>query len=207
MRDDYTTNSHYLTYTFLFRKVGRMYILNVEVKGYKGYQFVMSCDRAYHGTSNNLAVVWKRLSCITYLKRCLEIVHRSTVFPDGRMTGSLIRVCMIGSRNCSGGYEKHGTLMRLEVMNSVHLWPLSVAVVWVRWMGRFLAKGRLAAKFASREVIARGIQKAVSHRYYTSVEWCLFGETVPDGMKQDSPWMGWLCLLHNNNKRTLEYRH
>ena len=35
MRDDYTTNSHYLTYTFLFEKVERVYFLNVEVKGLK----------------------------------------------------------------------------------------------------------------------------------------------------------------------------
>ena len=28
MKDDYTTNSHYLTHTFLFRKIGRMYFLN-----------------------------------------------------------------------------------------------------------------------------------------------------------------------------------
>ena len=33
MKDDYTTNSHYLTYTFLFKRVGRMYILNLGVKG------------------------------------------------------------------------------------------------------------------------------------------------------------------------------
>ena len=33
MKDDYTTNSHYLTYTFLFRKVGRMYFLILGVKG------------------------------------------------------------------------------------------------------------------------------------------------------------------------------
>ena len=31
MKDDYTTNSHYLIYTFLFRKVGRMYFLNLGV--------------------------------------------------------------------------------------------------------------------------------------------------------------------------------
>ena len=30
---DYMTNYHYLTYTFLFRKVGRMYFLNLERKG------------------------------------------------------------------------------------------------------------------------------------------------------------------------------
>ena len=35
MKDDYTTSSHYLTYTFLFRKVGRMYFLNLGVKGLK----------------------------------------------------------------------------------------------------------------------------------------------------------------------------
>ena len=29
MKDDYTTNSHYLTYTFLFRKVERTYSFNL----------------------------------------------------------------------------------------------------------------------------------------------------------------------------------
>ena len=33
MKDDYTTNSHYLAHTFLFRNVGRMYFLNLGVKG------------------------------------------------------------------------------------------------------------------------------------------------------------------------------
>ena len=32
MKDDYTTNPHCLTNTFLFRKVGRMYFLNLGVK-------------------------------------------------------------------------------------------------------------------------------------------------------------------------------
>ena len=35
MKDDCTTNSHHLTYTFLLRKVGRMYSLNLGVKGLK----------------------------------------------------------------------------------------------------------------------------------------------------------------------------
>ena len=33
MKDDYTTNSHYLTHTFLFRKVMKMYFLNLGTKG------------------------------------------------------------------------------------------------------------------------------------------------------------------------------
>ena len=32
MKDDNITNSHYLTYTFIFQKVGRMYFLNLGVK-------------------------------------------------------------------------------------------------------------------------------------------------------------------------------
>ena len=31
--DDYTTNSHYITYTFVFKKVGRMYFLNSFTSG------------------------------------------------------------------------------------------------------------------------------------------------------------------------------
>ena len=34
MRDDYaSTNSHYITYTFLFKKAGRMYSVNLGVNG------------------------------------------------------------------------------------------------------------------------------------------------------------------------------
>ena len=33
MKGDCTTNSHYLVYTFLFRKVGRMYFLKLGVQG------------------------------------------------------------------------------------------------------------------------------------------------------------------------------
>ena len=32
MKDDYTTNSHYLTYMLLFRKSGRMCFLNLGIK-------------------------------------------------------------------------------------------------------------------------------------------------------------------------------
>ena len=35
MKDDYATNSHYLTYTFLFERCGRMYFLSLGVKGLK----------------------------------------------------------------------------------------------------------------------------------------------------------------------------
>ena len=38
-KDDHTTHSHFLTYTFLFKKVGRMCFLNLGVKGLK---FVLS---------------------------------------------------------------------------------------------------------------------------------------------------------------------
>ena len=34
IKDDFTTNSHNLTHTFLFKKVGRMYVLNLEVEGF-----------------------------------------------------------------------------------------------------------------------------------------------------------------------------
>ena len=33
MKDDYTTNSHYLAHMFLIYKFGRMYFFNLGVKG------------------------------------------------------------------------------------------------------------------------------------------------------------------------------
>ena len=33
MKDDYSTNSNYVTYTFSLQKVGRMYFMNLEAKG------------------------------------------------------------------------------------------------------------------------------------------------------------------------------
>ena len=53
MCDDYNTNSHYLTYTFLFRKVGRMYFLNLGVNG-----LTVSLLQPYHTSHGmkNLAI-------------------------------------------------------------------------------------------------------------------------------------------------------
>ena len=39
MKDDYTTNSHYLTYTFLYM-VGRTHSLNLGVKGLIGWPII-----------------------------------------------------------------------------------------------------------------------------------------------------------------------
>ena len=33
LKDEYTTNSHYCTYAFLFKRLGEMYFLNLGVKG------------------------------------------------------------------------------------------------------------------------------------------------------------------------------
>ena len=44
MKDDYTTNSQYITYTFSFRKVGRMYFLSLGVKG-SNNQIARTVDR------------------------------------------------------------------------------------------------------------------------------------------------------------------
>ena len=52
MKDDYNTNSHYLTYTFLFRKVGRMYFLNLGVKGLKGDKIKINIIQTLMSISN-----------------------------------------------------------------------------------------------------------------------------------------------------------
>ena len=58
MKGDYATNSHHLTHTFLFRKVGRMYFLNLGVKGLK------SCFEPGQALwlvwSHNCAVCWPK---------------------------------------------------------------------------------------------------------------------------------------------------
>ena len=33
MKDDYSTNSHYLTYTLFYRRLGELFFLNLGVKG------------------------------------------------------------------------------------------------------------------------------------------------------------------------------
>ena len=49
LKDDSCTSSHYLTYTFHFKKVGRMYFLSLGLKGFKcggawiGYCFSYDC--------------------------------------------------------------------------------------------------------------------------------------------------------------------
>ena len=44
MKGDCNTNSHYLVYTFLFRKVGRMHFLNLGVKGLIAFLDVVEGD-------------------------------------------------------------------------------------------------------------------------------------------------------------------
>ena len=46
MKDDYTSNSHYLTCTFLFREVGRMFFLNLRMKGLKSWENELGSERA-----------------------------------------------------------------------------------------------------------------------------------------------------------------
>ena len=50
MKDDYTTNSHYLTYTFLFRKVERTYSFNLWVKGLDKKNYI-DLEEFFHKTS------------------------------------------------------------------------------------------------------------------------------------------------------------
>ena len=56
MEDDYTTNTHYLTYTFLLKKVGRMYFWNLEVKGLRWMIYflfqIFAEDQKRHWTRN-----------------------------------------------------------------------------------------------------------------------------------------------------------
>ena len=63
MTDDYTINSHFITYIFLFEKVRRTYFLNLGVKGL----------------------------CVSLLPSVLSIIHVNTKHPLGN--GSLLRVC------------------------------------------------------------------------------------------------------------------
>ena len=57
MKDDYNTNSHYLTYTFIFRKVGIMYFLNLGVNGLtislprvNNFKFLLQPHQKYNTT-------------------------------------------------------------------------------------------------------------------------------------------------------------
>ena len=44
MRDDFTSNSYYLTYTFLLKRLGRMYFSNLGVKGFREHSPVSPND-------------------------------------------------------------------------------------------------------------------------------------------------------------------
>ena len=43
MKDYYTTNSHYLTYTVPFRRVERMHVLNLGVEGLRRQSHATMC--------------------------------------------------------------------------------------------------------------------------------------------------------------------
>ena len=71
MKGDFTTNSHYLVYTFLFRKVGRMHFLNLGVKGLiqtKGH--VAALVRFNEPKNNPLSVLKLQIPCSSGRRRC-----------------------------------------------------------------------------------------------------------------------------------------
>ena len=62
MKDEYTTNSHYLTYKFLPRKDGRMYFLKLGVKGLNYCTLESSTDLVL---CSRTTPVWAPRSCTT----------------------------------------------------------------------------------------------------------------------------------------------
>ena len=48
MKDDCTTNSHYLMHTFVFENVGRMHFLNLGVKGLNNNYYGSWMAQALH---------------------------------------------------------------------------------------------------------------------------------------------------------------
>ena len=70
MKDDYTINSDYLTYRLLFRKVGRMYFLNLGVKGFfiAPLPSYNTLNFAFLGGNmdppNNFQLVWSNQSAL-----------------------------------------------------------------------------------------------------------------------------------------------
>ena len=75
MKDDYTTNSHYLTHTFLFRKVGRMYFLNLGAKGLKYETKPKKAERKIRSTALQISArcvwqLWLATSKILFDFRC-----------------------------------------------------------------------------------------------------------------------------------------
>ena len=85
---------------FYIKKIQRyMYCKPTYFCGYKILQF---CLYAFFCLcKNKLQYFCHNLFC--YLSKCLAMTHLSTVWLDvGRVTGSVINVPMIGSRNSSG---------------------------------------------------------------------------------------------------------
>ena len=60
MKDDYTTNSHYLTYTFILKGDGRMYFLSLGVKALNRYTGAAPCS----GYSPNQADQFVDMICL-----------------------------------------------------------------------------------------------------------------------------------------------
>ena len=69
MRDDYTTNSHYLTHTFLFRKVRRMYFLSLGVKGVS----VLKCGASLRAAFNTFTPKFKKVRSPNHLKENVRV--------------------------------------------------------------------------------------------------------------------------------------
>ena len=58
MKDDYTTNSNYLTYIFSLWRVGRMCFLNLGVKGLKKHRGHLDFQSAVTAQNDNSRAVF-----------------------------------------------------------------------------------------------------------------------------------------------------
>ena len=65
MKDDYTTNSHYITYTFSLYEVGRMYFLDLGVKGLTFLSSAIVRNATYCSPVSHRIQIWRQLEFMT----------------------------------------------------------------------------------------------------------------------------------------------
>ena len=117
MKDDYTTNSHYLTYIFLFRKVGRMYFFNLGVKGQKWDRIRRQANRRclffkWLCEPVNWARYWGRATCVVVFRSRHRFISVPGTFTASGVPSRLWRHCSSGL-GWSGFNSTEGSLGRV----------------------------------------------------------------------------------------------
>ena len=156
MKDDYTTNSHYITYKFLFRKAGRVYFLNLGVKG------LSLSLRSSPSTWSSKNWYYNHLSSEYAMKCQVNVLHTVWCYISREAAGGNVKLITHGSERLR--WYRRLNWPFLNIFLNVHN---IINIHWIRsrfsgWVLRSLRFRIAQASVECKESEERGL--IINHR-------------------------------------------